>query len=162
MIAADAGARRAAVVRELELECGELRQLLSLLEEERAAVLSRDPERLAALVDQKLAHMRTLERFSTHRAALLQEAGYPADGDGMRAFARDAGPAATSAWMDLARTAADARDANVLNGELIRMHLDDVRARLGRLAAATGGTELYDASGHSHAALATRRGFVSG
>jgi flagella synthesis protein FlgN len=162
VIAAGLQERRTAVIQEAELECRELRQVLTLLDEERQALVDNDPERVAAIAQHKLAHVRALELFTARRAALLGEAGYSADDAGMGQLVLDEGQGAGEVWLRLARTAAEARAANAINGNLIQLHLDDLQARLALFAVATGGVDLYDAAGRSRPTVAGGRSISCG
>jgi flagellar biosynthesis/type III secretory pathway chaperone len=144
---------------ELEHERLHLRQMLALLEEERAVLAGEEPWRLESLAAEKTAQVRALDLYAGRRRALLERCGVPATPAGLAACFTAAGAPGrrlAEVWREVASLAMEARDGNELNGKLIQMRLSHVQGRLASLDAAIGTERIYGADGRTRALPGSR------
>lgn len=133
---------------------------IRLLEEEQALLKHGDAEALPDVVERKTAKARELAAASGERNRLLNAAGLAADRAGIEGWLThhpdDA--AVRKEWEHLQFLAAEARELNRVNGELIQLRLQNNAQSLEVLLAAANRQDLYGADGQ--AAQATTRRII--
>lgn len=105
---------------------------------------------LPALIERKVASLRTLEGFEHLRQTMLAQAGFSADGAGMRAFLREQGDEnLTNAWRDFVKGLGYLQAINEANGRIINRRLQQTQTSLSVLLGqgGDGQSTTYDASG---------------
>lgn len=141
----------------LAAEAGAVSAFVSLLEQEQEALKAGDADALPAIVDQKAAAARQLAPISASRNTELARCGLSGDRDGMLAWL-DKHPqdgAARRHWETLQALAAEARELNRVNGELIRMRMNH-NAQMLETLLASNRQDFYGADGQTSASAARR------
>lgn len=129
-----------------------------LLKEEQDALKAGNADALPAIVERKTATVRKLAPVSTARNAELARAGFAADRAGIDAWLskRPMDKDVRLQWNKLQTLAAEAKELNRVNGELIRIHMQSNAQALETLLASSNRQELYSADGLA-ASATTRR-----
>jgi flagellar biosynthesis/type III secretory pathway chaperone len=124
-------------------ELGLLCALETLLENERQALLDRDPIRIRECAEEKRRSLDALTRSSERtRAQWLIQARRVANSGGMPGQLRTLLEAVKARWEQV-------QSANQCNGAVMKLHHASVLRGLGVLRQALGGTDLYRADGRS-------------
>lgn len=135
----------------------ELRCFLEALATEKTALIAGEAQRLPELAAEKSALAERLAAIETRRAALLQSLGLPASRAGVEAWLAQQPATASShaLWQEILALAAQARQANELNGALIGTQLQQTHQALSVLLSQATATT-YDASGQQQPAASRR------
>lgn len=129
-----------------ELACaGTLR---SLLERERDCLGRGDIDGVSAVALEKASAVAAMAGIGEQRQACLAAAGIGADTQSVNTWIAASGAEIAAPWRDLLALAAEAREANRVNGLLINRHLARNRTALNVLHGATQ-TGLYGPDGQS-------------
>jgi flagellar biosynthesis/type III secretory pathway chaperone len=140
------------------------RDLISLLQQEQAALRAADAMKLPPLAAAKQQRIALLQQFEQQREASLRAAGYgagPAAMDGWLA-AHEASDVQRQSWDELRRLAGHARQINALNGRLITQQRRHFEQALHALAGAAGAAALYGADGLPQQLAPQHRGATAG
>jgi flagella synthesis protein FlgN len=129
-----------------------------LLEEEQEALKLGNAELLPEIVERKAATVGKLAPISAARNAALAHAGFAADRAGIEAWLKKnpADKAVQQHWEKLQALAAEAKELNRVNGELIRLRMHNNAEILESLLAKANRQDLYSADGQT-ASAAPRR-----
>ncbi|MBI2307818.1 MAG: flagellar protein FlgN [Rhodocyclales bacterium] len=131
-----------------------------LLKEEQEILKAGSPEALPDVVERKTEVARKLAPLATARNTELARAGFAADRPGIDAWLKkqpgDKG--VRQHWERLQALAAEAKELNRVNGELIRLRMQNNAQALEALLAAANRQDLYGADGQ--AAQATTRRII--
>ncbi len=132
----------------LEAESSQLRKFLDLLEREEAVLIAGDTDALLSITKEKNERYRQLQHLHDDRSMLVARFGHGKDDAAMRNLCGKM-PKALARWDEVLTLAAQARERNHINGQLISKHMQHNQAALSVLLAATDQPPLYDAEGHS-------------
>ncbi|MDR1227573.1 MAG: flagellar protein FlgN [Azoarcus sp.] len=132
----------------VEAEAGQLREFLDLLERERSLLISGDTDGLLPLTEEKNERYRQLQRLHDDRAMLLARCGFANADAALRAFCGRL-PKVLARWDEALAFAAQAREYNAINGQLIAERMRHNQTALSVLLSAADEAPLYDAGGHS-------------
>jgi flagellar biosynthesis protein FlgN len=129
-----------------------------LLKEEQEALKLGHAELLPEIVARKAATVGKLAPISAARNAALAQAQLAADRAGIEAWLEKnpADKAVSLHWENLQSLAAEARELNRLNGELIRLRMHHNAEILECLLAKSNRQDLYSADGQTAPAAARR------
>lgn len=132
--------------------------LLDTLADEERALVNGDADALPTLNATKLERLHAASEHARARLALLRNAGFPPDADGMAAWlAQHGSPVSRGDWQSLRVLENEAQACNQRIGKLIDMRLAVTRQSINVLMhAATGKGGLYDPSGQAVAARASK------
>lgn len=123
---------------------------IAVLADEQKSLQDGDIETLAPHAEKKAQLLLRLGQVAEQRNRLLADAGWPADKAGMERWASTS-EAATQAYQRLLGLAAEARELNRLNGQLIAMHLQRTQSALAILTHSQAGSGLYGPNGQTAA-----------
>ena len=123
---------------------------IALLTDEQKSLQNGEIEALGKQSEQKSQLLLRLGRLAEQRNRLLADAGWPADKAGMDALAHTSDAAAQRS-QHLLYLAAEARELNRLNGQLIAMHLQRTQNALAILTRSQAGSGLYGPNGQTAA-----------
>jgi flagella synthesis protein FlgN len=132
----------------IEAELIQLKEFLEMLEREEALLICGDTDTLLTLVQEKTGRYRNLQRLHDDRALLLARGGMKNDDASIRRLYAKL-PRVLARWDEVLGLAAQARERNALNGQLINDHMQHNQAALTALLSAANQPPLYDAGGHS-------------
>lgn len=129
-----------------------------LLQQEQEVLKSGEADALPGIVERKAEITRKLAPISIARNAVLARADLPPDRAGIDAWLKcnTADKAVRLNWEKLQTLAAEARELNRVNGELIQLRLQNNSQALETLRSAANRQELYSADGQANTAH-TRR-----
>lgn len=142
----------------MEAEVTALKKFVALLERERQLLAAGETDGLHNLVSEKNGLAVQLTALGARRGEFLLASGLSADHAGIHAWL-DAHPAddrARSTWRLLLSLAAQARELNMANGDLIQIRMQQNAQALDALVGATASLRLYGPDGQS-APLSSRR-----
>lgn len=124
-------------------------RFVALLKEEQSALQQGDIDALGAIVERKTPLAAELDAIAGRRRAALEAAGLPVRREGVETWLSVApeGAAARAAWRSLLALAAEARELNRVNGELIELRLRNNTQALQALLGAVPREELYGPDG---------------
>jgi flagella synthesis protein FlgN len=135
----------------IEAEASQFKKFLELLTREEALLVAGDTEALPTLTQEKTERYRQLQQLHDDRALLLARCGLANDNATLRKlFAKL--PRVLARWDEALAVAAQARERNTLNGQLIAERMQHNQAALSALLVAADRPQLYDAEGHSRPA----------
>lgn len=136
------------LAKHLEIQHRALQDFVDLLEREQRLLAEADVDgqQLLEVADGKRSVLGEIERLETLRTRAQGKLGYPEGRSGAEQAARDAGYLA--AWQQLHDTAQRAQTLNQLNGEVVRMRLEQNQRILNFLNEAAG-KPLYGPNGQS-------------
>lgn len=143
------------------------RQLIDLLNQERALLIAADIDGLAMVTERKAPLVAQMSELATRRHRSLGGIGHPASEAGMQAWinqtidGKAAHPAASSAWTALLAIARQAQEINRINGLLIHTHMARNQSALNVLKVQRGGGNFYGPDGQA-SARGMGRGLVVG
>ena len=127
-----------------------LEQFVELLRREQASLTQGVADDLPQLADQKNGLVIQLNQLSAQRALFLEARGLTADRAGIDAWCAQADDAdTTDAWQEVLQLAAEARELNRVNGELIQIRMQFTAKALEALGGAKNSLELYGPDGQS-------------
>jgi len=134
----------------IENEAGLLEQFVDLLRREQTSLSQGAAEDLPELAEQKNGLVIQLNHLSARRAAFLQARALSPDRAGIDAcLAQAKDRDAAAAWKNVLTLAADARELNRVNGELIQIRVQFTAKALEALSGAKNSLELYGPDGQS-------------
>jgi flagellar biosynthesis protein FlgN len=121
------------------------------LKDEQAALEAGNADALPDLVERKSAAVRALAPLSAVRNAALAGDGLPTDRAGIEAWLtkRPNDLAVRQGWQKLQALASEAQELNRVNGELIRLRMQNNAQALEALINAATRQELYSADGQA-------------
>ncbi|MBL8398949.1 MAG: flagellar protein FlgN [Candidatus Accumulibacter sp.] len=132
-------------------ECEMLKMFIGLLERERQLLLAGSVDDLPQLVEEKNGLARQLADLGKRRNHILAGAGWHGETAELEGWLQSQ-PTESSAialWSTLRLLAAQARDLNLANGELIRVRLQHNSLALETLLGHAGTPKLYGSDGQS-------------
>lgn len=131
-----------------------------LLKEEQEILKTGSADALPPVVEKKAVVTQQLAPLAANRNRLLVRAGFTADRNGVEAWlaANPGDQAVGEGWARLQTLAAEAKELNRVNGELIRLRMQNNTQALEVLLAAANRQDLYGADGQ--AAQATTRRII--
>lgn len=121
-----------------------------LLGKEQKSLQDGDIDSLASHGEEKAGLLLRLAQIGEQRNQLLAALGWPADKAGLQAWAATS-PAASTVAERLLSQAAEAKELNRLNGQLIAMHLQRTQSALAILTRSQAGSGLYGPNGQTAA-----------
>jgi flagella synthesis protein FlgN len=129
-----------------------------LLKEEQEALKLGNAELLPEIVERKTATVGKLAPISTARNAALAASGLAADRAGIEAWLlqQPNDKAVRQHWGQLQLLAAEAKELNRVNGELIRLRMHNNAEALEALLAKANRQDLYSADGQATSAAPRR------
>lgn len=139
----------------MERELGELRQLSTLIDQERETIVANDLTRLGTLLEQKLNASQEMARTEQALHTALSALGLALDQHGMEEFINNIddprmAKAASACWRDVRALANDCRQKNAVNGRIIEANKQAAEEMLRILKGQKPeDRELYDPSGRS-------------
>lgn len=127
-----------------------LKQFVELLRREQASLTQGVADDLPQIADQKNGLVVQLNQLSAKRAAFLEALGLSADRAGIDAWCAQAqNQEAAEAWRRVMMLAAEAKELNRVNGELIQIRMQFTAKALEALSGAKNSLELYGPDGQS-------------
>lgn len=135
----------------IDAEAAAVRSFSGLLQLEQQALRDGETDALPEIVERKSSAAAALTACAAARNALLASRGFPGDRPGIDAWLRahaDDG-AVRSSWATLLALAAEARELNRLNGELIRLRVQHNAQALEALLGASRPLQLYGPDGQT-------------
>lgn len=141
---------------EQELACTEA--LLQSLETERAALVSRDLERLSDTTHDKLAQTEALEALERQRAQLLQSLGFDNSHSGIRRCIehRPDRDRLQTLWQQVLDNIRACRTGNLTNGGILELGRQHVEQALSVLRGENASPTLYGQKGNTAPRLGQR------
>lgn len=132
-------------------EAGLVEEFIAVLKEEQEALKRGDVSVLAAINARKSSLVAGLNEAEGGRNAILKPAGCSADRAGMRAWLakNPSDRAAVREWGKLMKLAAEAKEINRLNGQLIALRLQATNQALSALARRSQRSALYGPDGQT-------------
>lgn len=141
---------RTAMRQTIDGEVNLLAQFVALLRREQSSLSQGVADDLPELAEQKNGLVIQLNQLSAQRAVLLGAHGIPATRAGIDAWCAQADDAdTTDAWQEVLQLAAEARELNRVNGELIQIRMQFTAKALEALGGAKNSLELYGPDGQS-------------
>ena len=131
----------------LQQEQAALDQFIELLQQEQAALVAADMDKLQSLSELKQQLSDHLNTLAQQRVAQQERAGYSNDAAGTRAWLAAQGSSVVDAWNKLLAAAQTARDLNQTNGQLIQTHMQHNQQALAVLLGAANRLDVYGADG---------------
>jgi flagella synthesis protein FlgN len=131
----------------LQQEQAALDHFIELLQQEQAALVAADVDKLQSLSELKQQLSEHLTALAQQRVALQEQAGFNADAAGTRAWLSTQPQTVTDAWKKLLARAQAARDLNQTNGQLIQTHMQHNQQALAALLGAANRLDVYGADG---------------
>ena len=139
-------------------EAGAIALFVELLKREQAQLSQGQTDELSALAEQKSTLAARLQRLAGLRSDWLASLGYFADRAGIETWLQQhpqETPVAAS-WAAIMTQAAEARELNRLNGELIELHLQHNARALNALRGGEDSLDLVGPDGQSRTSGSTR------
>jgi flagellar biosynthesis protein FlgN len=135
----------------LQAEVDAVARFVELLKLERDTLSGGDINNLDSLVQRKNDVAAELQALTDRRNSLLAGMGFEPDRMGVEAWlaAHPANNAAQKSWSQVLSLAKEARELNLLNGELIKMSIQHNSKALETLRGATRQPNLYGPDGQS-------------
>lgn len=126
-------------------------RFVQLLQSEQGMLQAAATDELGLIASEKAALAERLARLGAARNQLLSQAGFGIDREGLNAWAARAGDQAAAVCARLLALAADARELNRLNGQLIALRLNNTQAALAALTPEHQRNTLYGRDGQTSA-----------
>lgn len=143
-----------------EVDAQLVRQLLSELENEQAALVVADIDAIETLIDKRLILLQELSVTAKNRYDALAAQGYEPNEKGMTQWLKaQSSPAMTQAWADFQKNLLQAKEMNRLNGVLIGKYLNRNQQVLNQLQGNANGAETYSKHGQTKSQLYKRNAF---
>jgi flagella synthesis protein FlgN len=131
----------------LEQEQATLDRFIELLQQEQAALVSADVDKLQLLSEPKQKLSEKLNVLVQQRIALLDRDGFSTDAAGVQAWLSKQPATVAEAWNKLLVGAQKAQRLNQTNGKLIQTHLQHNQQALATLMSAANKADVYGADG---------------
>ena len=125
-----------------------LQGFIALLRREEALLIATQIDALASLAEEKTALYRTLQRLSDERVVMFARLGAAVNDANIRVVLADL-PDALGARQEVVSLAAEARERNRVNGQLITERLQNNQQALSVLLAAAEHPQIYGPDGQS-------------
>lgn len=125
-----------------------LQGFIALLRREEALLIATQIDALASLAEEKTALYRSLQRLSDERVVMFARLGAAVNDANIRVVLADL-PDALGAWQEVVSLAAEARERNRVNGQLITERLQNNQQALSVLLAAAEHPQIYGPDGQS-------------
>lgn len=125
-----------------------LQGFIALLRREEALLIATQIDALASLAEEKTALYRTLQRLSDERVVMFARLGAAVNDANIRVVLADL-PDALGAWQEVVSLAAEARERNRVNGQLITERLQNNQQALSVLLAVAEHPQIYGPDGQS-------------
>lgn len=125
-----------------------LQGFIALLRREEALLIATQIDALASLAEEKTALYRTLQRLSDERVVMFARLGAAVNDANIRVVLADL-PDALGSWQEVVSLAAEARERNRVNGQLITERLQNNQQALSVLLAAAEHPQIYGPDGQS-------------
>lgn len=132
-----------------------LQGFIALLQREEALLVAAQIDALSALAEKKTALYRALQRLSDERVVMFARLGAKVSDENIRIVLADL-PEALSAWQDVVSLAAEAKERNRINGQLITERLQNNQQALSVLLAAAEHPQIYGPDGQSRPTASRR------
>lgn len=132
-----------------------MQAFLALLQREEALLVEGQIDALTTLAEEKIRLYRALQRLSDDRSILFARLGARVSNDNIHTILADS-PAALAAWEAVVRLAAEAKERNRVNGQLIVERLQNNQQALSTLLAAAEHPQIYGPDGQSRPTAASR------
>ncbi|WP_347250335.1 flagellar protein FlgN [Zoogloea sp.] len=132
-----------------------LKAFISLLRHEEALLVEGQIDALTGVAEEKTTLYRSLQRLSDERTVMFARLGAKVSNDNIRIVLANS-PEALAAWDDVVALAADAKERNRLNGQLITERLQNNQQALGTLLAAAEHPQTYGPDGQSRPSASSR------
>ena len=132
----------------IEAEAVQLRELITLLEEEQSRLLANDIDRLLVLTTEKTSRYQQLQRLYANKINLLERLGKTNPDTAIREFYAEM-PRVLARWDEVLAYARTAKEQNMLNGKLITERMQHNQTALSVLLSAANHPQLYDATGNT-------------
>ena len=123
----------------------ELRRFIAVLAQEKAVLIAGEAHRLPALVTEKSALAERLSTLDNQRNSALQAQGFAPGRQGIESWLSKQPATSTALWREILTLAAQAKQANEVNGALIGTQSQQNQQALSILLGEFSAT--YDASG---------------
>lgn len=139
------------IQRKIEVEARVVQQFVDALKLEQVALGTGNTDELPLLAEQKTSLATQLNALAAQRNALLEAGGFEADRAGIEAWcAKHPEEKSTSdTWLRILLLAAEARELNRLNGELIGIRMQYNAQALEILRRSEASLDLYGPDGQS-------------
>jgi flagella synthesis protein FlgN len=144
-------AGESSVLQTIAEETTAVRQFVDLLKLEQTSLSNGSTDDLLDFAEQKSKLATQLNKFAAQRSALLVAQGFSADRTGVDAWCASysSKEEAGASWSGLLSLAAEARELNRLNGELIQMRMQYNANALEALRGGKNALDLYGPDGQS-------------
>lgn len=136
------------LARLIQEERAGLQGFISLLQREEALLVATQIDALATLAAEKTALYRALQRLSDERVVMFTRLGAAVNDANIRFVLADL-PDALAAWESVVSLAAEAKERNRINGQLITERLQNNQQALSVLLAAAEHPQIYGPDGQS-------------
>ena len=143
-----------------EVDAQLVRQLLSELESEQAALVVADIDTIESLIDKRLILLQELSVTAKNRYDALAAHGYEPNEKGMTLWLKSqSNVALTNAWADFQKSLLQAKEMNRLNGVLISKHFNRNQQVLNQLQGNANTADTYSKHGQTKSQLYKRNAF---
>lgn len=139
------------VQKQISKDIAACQSLLALLDQEQAALKSRDPEALAGVIESKLPPLAQLETSARQRAQWLKDADPKEMSKKWRALLNDlAQDKIKRDWEKLKQLTRECQQKNETNGKILSRHQQIYGRLLEVMRGQTRAPDLYTATGSTH------------
>lgn len=136
-------------------------ELIALLEREQAHLVKADVDAIEAILEEKSLLLQRLNLAAKARYQLLQTLGFSANEAGMSAWVeKQAKKDITTAWVNLQKSLAQAKELNRLNGTLISKHFNRNQELLNHLQGNNDANSVYGPDGQAKTKGPSRSGLI--
>ena len=136
------------LARLIQEEHAGLQGFIGLLQREEALLIATQIDALATLAEEKTALYRALQRLSDERVVMFARLGAAVNDANIRVVLADL-PDALATWESVVSLAAEAKERNRVNGQLITERLQNNQQALSVLLAAAEHPQIYGPDGQS-------------
>lgn len=136
-------------------------ELIALLEREQTHLVKADVDAIEAILEEKSLLLQRLNLAAKARYQLLQTLGFSANEAGMSAWVeKQAKKDITTAWVNLQKSLAQAKELNRLNGTLISKHFNRNQELLNHLQGNNDANSVYGPDGQAKTKGPSRSGLI--
>jgi flagellar biosynthesis protein FlgN len=147
----------------LQQELAALDRFIELLQQEQAALVAADVDKLQSLSESKQKQSEQLNSLVQQRIIMIERSGFSPDAAGIKAWLAGQPSAVVEAWHKLTNHAQIAKQLNQTNGKLIQTHLQFNQQALATLMSAAKVADVYGADGQPRTgASSTQRSIGKG
>lgn len=133
----------------LQSEILAVKRFVELLRSEQALLQVGDATSLNRITSEKSELIDRLGELAADRNAILVATGFATDGDGLESWVKNGDATAREMRESLLALAAEAKELNRLNGQLIALRLTHTQEALNALTAGQARTALYGRDGQT-------------